>query len=184
MGGSGNPALSSRGLKTLLPCIPRPWAWRRPGLWPRARRWAWLASRRSGDRATLEVVAMVGFSRRWRWVWNVCLRSPLLPPRFAGKDSASTCKFTDPGTAPPSATTMGCATTRTSATATRAGRPPTAQSCCRTGTQVGPAALGPSCLHSLMGSSLRAPGRVEDTRAPRPLGALRIWDCSPRLGAL
>lgn len=67
----------------------------------------WLASRRSGDRAALEAVAMVGFSCRWRWVWNVCLRSPLLPPRFAGKDSASSCKFTDPGTAPPSATTMG-----------------------------------------------------------------------------
>lgn len=32
---------------------------------------------------------------------------------------------------------------------------------------MGPAALGPSCLHSLMGSSLRAPGRVEDTLCPQ-----------------
>ncbi|XP_045665334.1 disintegrin and metalloproteinase domain-containing protein 8 isoform X3 [Ursus americanus] len=69
----------------------------------------------------------------WREVRDMsrCRKAPsVVRRRFAGKDSASSCKFTDPGTAPPSATAVGCATTRESATATRAGRRPTAQSRC------------------------------------------------------
>lgn len=48
--------------------------------------------------------------------------------------------------------TLRCATTRERAAATRAGPRPTAQSCCPTCTQVGPATPGLSCLHGLIGS--------------------------------
>lgn len=49
--------------------------------------------------------------------------------------------------------TPRCATTRESATATRAGRRPTAQSRCPIRAQVGLASLGPSHLYGLTGSS-------------------------------
>lgn len=65
-----------------------------------------------------------------------CLKAPgVAQSRFAGKDSARTSTFTDPETALPGATTMGCATTRTNATATLAGPRPTVQSCCPPRTQ-------------------------------------------------